>query len=176
MELLDGVSTQKERTRLVLNNILFATDFSPSSEMALKYALTLARHYHAKIHIIQAVALDSVEAIASDARQRALDEERSFAVWCAKKLRLSGKLDGVRHQVLVGEEGESVLPTLLHNQDFDLFVNGVGNREGHTLLLEPRRRGSHSQGAVPAAQRWVVLSYLVRRRTEEHCLCYRFFV
>lgn len=137
MELLDGVSTQKERTRLVLNNILFATDFSPSSEMALKYALGLARHYHAKIHIIQAVALDSVEAIASDARQRALDEERSFAIWRAKKLRVSGKLDGVRHQVLVGEEGESTLSTLLHNQDFDLFVNGVGNREGHTLLLEP---------------------------------------
>ena len=35
MELLDAVRTQKERTRLVLNNILFATDFSPSSEMAL---------------------------------------------------------------------------------------------------------------------------------------------
>ena len=52
MELLDAVRTQKERTRLVLNNILFATDFSPSSEMALRYALTLARHYHAKIHII----------------------------------------------------------------------------------------------------------------------------
>ena len=58
MELLDGVRTQKEQTRLVLNNILFATDFSPSSEMALRYALTLARHYHAKIHIIQALARD----------------------------------------------------------------------------------------------------------------------
>ena len=34
MELLDAVRTQKERTRLTLNNILFATDFSPSSEMA----------------------------------------------------------------------------------------------------------------------------------------------
>jgi len=101
MELLDGVNPQKEKTRLVLNNILFATDFSPSSEMALKYALALARHYHAKIHIIQAVALDSVEAIASDARLRALDEERSFAISCAKKLRVSGKLEGVRHQVLV---------------------------------------------------------------------------
>ena len=137
MELLDGVSTQKERTRLVLNNILVATDFSSSSEMALKYALALARHYHAKVHIIQAVALDSVEAIASDARQRALDEERSFAISCAKKLRVSGKLDGVRHQVLVGEEGESILRTLLQNQDFDLYVNGVGNSEGHMLLLEP---------------------------------------
>jgi hypothetical protein len=73
----------------MLNNILFATDFSPSSEMALKYALALARHCHAKVHIIQAVALDSVEAIASDARHRALDEERSFAIWRAKKLRVS---------------------------------------------------------------------------------------
>jgi len=116
MELLDAVRTQKERTRLMLNNILFATDFSPSSEMALRYALTLARHYHAEIHIIQAVALDSVDAIASGARQHALDEERPFAIRGAKKLLLSGKLDGVRHQVLVGEEGKSVLPTLLHNQ------------------------------------------------------------
>ena len=156
MELLDGVRTQKERTRLVLNNILFATDFSPSSEMALRYALTLARHYHAKIHIIQAVALDSVEAIASDARQRALDEERSFATWRAKELRLSGKLDGLRYQVLVGEEEESVLPTLLHNQDFDLFVNGVGNRGGIRFYWSPASK-------KPFAGRSARCSALARR-------------
>ena len=174
MELLDAVRTQKERTRLMLNNILFATDFSPSSEMALRYALTLARHDHADIHIIQALALDLVDAIASGARQHALDEERPFAIRGAKKLLLSGKLDGVRHQVLVGEEGKSVLPTLLHDQDFDLFVNGVGNREGK-LFYWSRASRKPFAGRSARCSALALVSCFVRRRIEEHCLCYRFF-
>src|ERR1700676_4997708 len=38
------------KTRIALKNILFATDFSPSAEAALPYAIGLAKQYGAKVH------------------------------------------------------------------------------------------------------------------------------
>jgi nucleotide-binding universal stress UspA family protein len=137
MKTLKGIGMQQERTRLVLDSILFATDFSPASEFGLRYALALARHYHGQIYMVPAVAMDSVEAIANDTRQRAWHESRTRAVGWVAKLQLSGQLDGVRHELLAGEGAEKALPGLLENQEFDLAINGVGCREGQTLLLEP---------------------------------------
>ena len=137
MKLLDGIETRREKARLVLDNILFATDFSPASEVGLRYALMMARHYHAKIYMVPAAAMDFVEAIADDARQKALEEARTAAVRWVTELRRSGHLDGVRHELSVGEEAEKALPRLLEEQVFDLAINGAGCREGQTLLLEP---------------------------------------
>jgi len=137
MKLHDGIETRREKARLVLDNILFANDFSPASEVGLRYALMLARHYHGKIYIVPAAAMDFVEAIADGARQKALEEARTAAVRWVTELRRSGHLDGVRHELSVGEEAEKALPRLLEEQVFDLAINGAGCREGQTLLLEP---------------------------------------
>jgi len=131
------IGTQQEGKRLVLDNILFATDFSPASEVGLRYALALARHYQGKIYIVPAVAMDPVEAIANDTRQRAFDESRTRAMGGVAELQLSGQLDGVRHELPIGEGADTALPRMLENQEFDLAINGVGCREGQTLLLEP---------------------------------------
>lgn len=137
MKALKEIGTQQEKIRLVLDNILFATDFSAASEVGLGYALALARHYHAKTYLVPAVAVDSVEAIADDARQRALGEAQSGAIRWVTELRRSGRLDGLRHEMLIGEGAEDALRHLLHDQEFDLAINGIGCREGQTLLLEP---------------------------------------
>jgi nucleotide-binding universal stress UspA family protein len=137
MKALEGIRMHQERTRLVLDNILFATDFSPASEAGLRYGLALARHYQGKIYMVPAVAMDSVQAIVSDTRPRAFDKSRARAVGWVAKLQLSGQLDGVRHELLAGQGAEKALPGLLENQEFDLAINGVGRREGQTLLLEP---------------------------------------
>lgn len=44
------------RPRLALKTIVVATDFSPTSQMALQYAIAIARHYGSKIHLVHAVA------------------------------------------------------------------------------------------------------------------------
>lgn len=137
MQVSKRIRTLQEKRRIVLDNILLATDSSDSSKVALRYALELARHYDAKIYIVRGVPMDSVQSLANDARQETQDEARSFADRYTKELRLSGMLDGVRHAVLVGEEGDKVLPTLLETLEFDLAVNGVANCEGETILLEP---------------------------------------
>jgi len=43
------------RPRLLLRNILVATDFSPASESALEHALGIARHYGSKILLVHAM-------------------------------------------------------------------------------------------------------------------------
>lgn len=43
------------RPRLALKKIVVETDFSPASEMALQYAIGIARHYGSKIDLIHAV-------------------------------------------------------------------------------------------------------------------------
>jgi nucleotide-binding universal stress UspA family protein len=69
----------RETARLVLDNILFATDFSLASEVGLQYALALARHYHARLSIVAAARMDSVDAIANHARESALQQSRARA-------------------------------------------------------------------------------------------------
>ena len=103
MKALKEIGTRRDGTRLVLDNILFATDFSPASKVGLRYALALARHYQGKIYMVPAVAMDSVDAIADDTRQRAWHESRTRAMDWIAELQLSGQLDGVRHELPVGE-------------------------------------------------------------------------
>lgn len=136
MAALNAVA-QKDNTRLVLDNILFATDFSPSSEGMLRYGLALARHFRGKIHVIPALAMDSVEAIDNEAKQRAFSDAALSAIQSAEELRRSGKLAGVRHEILVGGKAEQALPTFLRNQEFDLAISGIANRRGQTVVLHP---------------------------------------
>ena len=137
MKALKEIGTQRDGARLVLDNILFATDFSPVSEVGLRYALALARHYQGKIYMVPAVAMDSVEVIVDDTRQRALHESRTRAMDWIVELQVSGHLDGVHPELPVGEGAQTALSRLLENQEFDLAINGVGCREGQALLLEP---------------------------------------
>lgn len=135
MRSLERTEKRQGTSRLVLDNILFATDFSPASEVGLQYALQFARHYHGKIHIVPAVSMDSVEAIADSARKEAFRQSRNFAQRWFADLQLSGELDGVRHE-LAGTAAETAL-SQFKNLTFDLAINGVGCREGQTVLLEP---------------------------------------
>ncbi len=124
-------------SRLVLNNILFATDFSAASAVALRYALALSRHYQSQIYMVPAVIMDSVEAIADDARRAAFEQSRARALNWVAKLQVSGTLDGVRHEMPGGEADEKSFSAQIASQSFELAINGIGCREGKTVLLEP---------------------------------------
>ncbi|MBS1851492.1 MAG: universal stress protein [Acidobacteria bacterium] len=137
MRASERIERQEETGRLVLDSILFATDFSPSSEVGLRYALALARHYHSKIYMVPAVAMDFIEAIPDDARQRALQQSRAQALSWVAQVQVSGELHGVRHELPAAEGTQESLSRSLENQAFDLAINGIGCREGQTVLLEP---------------------------------------
>lgn len=136
MRSLERTEKGQDTGRLVLDKILFATDFSPASQVGLRYTLALARHYQSKLYIVPAVAMDSVEAIADDARKKALHRSRSAAPKWVAELKLSGELDGVRHEVHAGVGVQESPSRLLDNRTFDLAINGIGCREGQTVLLD----------------------------------------
>jgi len=136
MRVLERTEQPGKTTRLALDKILFATDSSPASEIGLRYALTLARQYHSGIYMVPAVAIDSVDAVANEVRQGALHESRTRAIDWVAELQLSGELDGVRHEMRTGD-GDNGPSHLLQNLAFDLAINGVGCREGQTVLMEP---------------------------------------
>jgi nucleotide-binding universal stress UspA family protein len=131
------IEQRQETGRLMLNNMLFATDFSAESEIGLRYVLALARHYRGKLYMVPAGAVDAVEALANDVRNQALGESRERALAWIEQVELSGGLAGVNHEMASFEETESNLSEMLAKHTFDLAINGVTCREGQTVFLEP---------------------------------------
>ena len=53
-------------TRILFDRILFATDFSPASTVALPYATAIARHFGAKLYLAYVISPDAYDLIPVD--------------------------------------------------------------------------------------------------------------
>jgi len=120
-------------SRITLNNVLFATDFSPCSNAALPYAVSISRQYGAKLcaaHVVSSVAYVAVspEAWPTFAQQ---EQQRIQEVEDLEK-----KLQGIPHSVLTraGNVWE-VLARLVRENEIDLLVVGTHGRTGLQKLL-----------------------------------------
>ena len=119
-------------TRIKLQNILLATDFTPSAQLALSYALNLAHGYGAEVCSVNVLPrLPFVEAVQPDPEQTRLLAEQQMAA-----LLSSESFKGIRHKELI-EEGEvaEVLSRLVRKYDIDLIVIGTSGRKGLQKLL-----------------------------------------
>ncbi len=119
-------------TRVKLQNILFATDFSSSAQAVLSYALDLARRYDAALYTVNVLPhLPFVEAAQPDPEQSRLWSEQQLGALIG-----SESFKGVQHKELV-EEGEvrEVLSKLASKYGIDLIVIGTGGRKGLGKLL-----------------------------------------
>jgi nucleotide-binding universal stress UspA family protein len=119
-------------TRIKLQNILFATDFSPSAKSNLSHALDLARRYGAGLYIVNVLPhMPFVEAAQPDPEQTKLSAEREMATLVG-----SESFKDVTHQELI-EQGEipEVLSKLVRKYNIDLIVIGTGGRKGLGKLL-----------------------------------------
>jgi len=118
--------------RIKLQNILFATDFSPSAQLALTYALNIARSYEAELCSVNVIPhMPFVEAVEPDIEQIRLSATQRMTAWSG-----SGFLRGVKHKELI-EEGEipAVISKLVRDYNIDLIVIGTGGRERLAKLL-----------------------------------------
>jgi len=119
-------------TRIKLQNILFATDFSPSAQSALSYSLNLAHRYDAAVYLVNVPPhVPFVEAVQPDPEQiRLLAKQRMADLTGSESFR------AVRHKELI-EEGEvpEVLSKLVWKYDIDLIVISTGGRKGLEKLL-----------------------------------------
>jgi len=119
-------------SRVKLQNILFATDFSPSAGAVLSHALDLARRYGAALCTVHVLPhMPFVESTWPDPEQTKLLAKQHLTDFVS-----SASLKDVEHEELI-EQGEvrEVLSRVVRSHDVDLIVLGTGGRKGFGKLL-----------------------------------------
>jgi len=121
-------------TRITLNNILFATDFSAPAERALPFAGELATRFGAKLLIVHAKTPLNY-AMAPEAWQPAPDEGIKAELQELRG-RLAKSFPEVRSETLVAEGAVwEAVASILAKQRIDLLVLGTRGRTGLGKLL-----------------------------------------
>lgn len=112
---------------LKLDNILVATDFSPASKVATRFAIEIARRHSAKLLMIH-VAGSQAEGPLMDAWRAGQAEIMDHFI--------AGRLTGIQHELLV-KPGDvwGVLSALIAERSIDLVVVGTRGRTGVWKLI-----------------------------------------
>jgi len=126
-------SAVKPTELIQLKNILYPTDFSEPSELALPFATALARRYDATIHALHVLTpiVTPESGMSGIAVQAEVESASSFMH------QLDSQLAGVEHQTTV-ENALSVWEAVEHaigEQAIDLIVIGTHGRTGVPRLL-----------------------------------------
>lgn len=118
-------------TRVAIQNILLATDFSSFSDAALPFAAGLARRYGSTLYIVNVVPSVPYDVLPADPYQPALAAGQKMHTLVA-----SDTLKGVPHKDYI-EQGDpaSVMKQLVQLHHIDLIVMGTHGRKGIDKLL-----------------------------------------
>jgi nucleotide-binding universal stress UspA family protein len=116
-------------TRVQLNNVLFATDFSSAAGAAVPYATALARHYGAQLYALH-VRPQAVNPMAPPESWKSLEEAAEIQA-DQEKQKLVQTFAGIPIQVLI-REGDlwSNLEAIIKENKVDLIVIGTRGRSG----------------------------------------------
>ena len=119
-----------------LKSILVATDFSSASQKALRHALSIARHYGARLCIMHVVSSLGLTMNGPEAVAAATTAAQRDAMLAERKLIESGELRDLRHQVIVrsGDVWDE-LQSEIKQQAIDLVVVGTHARTGLKRLV-----------------------------------------
>lgn len=133
-----ATAVQKTNTRILLKNILFATDFSVAAHAALPYALAMARHYGSMLHAVHVISeLDLLlrpEPTSFSTYEAVLGDETRIAL---QKIRdLIPELNDMANDVQVcrGKVWDAISQNVSENR-VDLIVVGTHGRTGVGKLL-----------------------------------------
>jgi nucleotide-binding universal stress UspA family protein len=128
------MKTLEAGKRIALNNILFATDFSPHSNAVLPYALAIARQYGAKLFGAHVVPSEDYLFTAPESWPAHIQQEEQLRQ--EVDARLEAQLGGVPHEALFGVgDVWNVLSQLIGKHDIDLIVVGTHGRTGARKLV-----------------------------------------
>ncbi len=116
-------------------NVLFATDFSPSSEMALPYARAIALRYGATIHLLHVVGPHPLIGPLAIHYPNVEDEDEAARRALAKLIQ-SGALSGTSYTETIerGPVWDEVSKTIA-DRNIDLIVLGTHGRSGLKHLV-----------------------------------------
>ncbi len=118
-------------TRVAIQNILLATDFSPFSDAALPFAAGLAHRYGSTLYLVNVVPSIPYDLLPADPLQPAQVANQKML-----SLAASEALQGVPHKDYI-EQGDpaDVLRRLVPLHHIDLIVLGTHGRKGIDRLL-----------------------------------------
>ncbi len=119
----------KGETKIWLTNIMVLTDFSAVSDLAVEYALALARRYDARLYLTHIISPDAYMLAEPGLAELTYQQMRQAAEQSIADILISGKLRGVPHEVLLYEG--ALWPTverLIEVQEIDLVVTGTHGR------------------------------------------------
>jgi len=121
------VATAETMTQLSLKNILYATDFSESSQAALPHAVAIARRFESTVHVVHVVTPVTMvlpfEPFPTDYRSPA--EKQMASLLDSDLLK-----DVSRNGLVVEGNLWNELQKLFQEQKFDLIVLGTHGRGG----------------------------------------------
>jgi len=112
--------------KIQLSQILVATDFSPSSNRALEYAVSFAHRYDSRIFLTHVISPDAYPLAAPEITVRLVQSQRRAAEERIQEMLVSGRLNDIPHEIVV-EEGAlwPALHRVIQRQDIDLIVVGT---------------------------------------------------
>jgi nucleotide-binding universal stress UspA family protein len=120
--------------RIALSNVLFATDFSPHSDLALPYAAAIARHYGAKLYGAHVVSSEDYLFTAPDLWPAHMEQEQRLHSEVV--LRIDQNLGAIPHESLFGVgEITTVISRFIEERSIDLLVVGTHGRTGARKVL-----------------------------------------
>jgi len=124
------------RQQVSLARIMAATDFSPASNRALDYAVSLARRFGSQIYLTHVITYKGHGVMEPEPGAPAGEELRRITHAQAQEVVDSGRLYGVPYEVVI-EEG-TLWPTLeglLEKYKIDLLVLGTHGMRGSLKVL-----------------------------------------
>ncbi|HYW38380.1 MAG TPA: universal stress protein [Terriglobales bacterium] len=116
--------------RIALKSILFATDFSPCSNAALPYALSVARRYGARLHAAHVMPTKAEMLFMSpESWPEVAEEEDKRIQACIEQL--EKQFQGLPHDMLTptGKVADA-LAQIIEEREIDLLVLGTHGRAG----------------------------------------------
>jgi nucleotide-binding universal stress UspA family protein len=121
--------------RVTLKNILFLTDFSEPSEVAIQFAIAIAREYEAKGHALHVLTPFPLAFASMESAAAVIDGFEDGAV--AEMQRVDSQLVGIPHETVIirGESVWACVKKILNERRIDLMILGTHGRTGAMKLL-----------------------------------------
>jgi nucleotide-binding universal stress UspA family protein len=126
---MEPIREVKADKKISLTKIMVLTDFSGVSDLALQYALALARRYEAKIYLTHVIDPSSFQLAEPPLAELTYQKLRQTAEQGIADILVSAKLRDVEHAVLLQEGGIwSTVERLIREHQIDLLVTGTHGR------------------------------------------------
>jgi nucleotide-binding universal stress UspA family protein len=114
-----------------LANALLLTDFSPSSELALPYAVALAHQYNGKVCVVHVISPEMKEYLPPELVPQIRTEIQNYGQRRMQQLLARREFQQVPHEAVV-REGEiwDILKKVTEDSHIDVIVVGTRGRRG----------------------------------------------